>query len=266
MNGTFSSGDIENTQDLTPIAARACWHFLQGFLSAFPHYNPGIRSGDAIVNPTDVHLFAESYGGTYGPTFADFFEDQNDRRKNGTISSNALDIHIGSVGIVNGMVDLLTSAVAAVNFTHHNTYGIEHMGLLTFQNAISDINSEDGCKDQTTRCREKVADTDREGFGDDQETNVLCSKALYACDKVLFGELYSNGSINPYAVRGKSGSSYGAAYQEYLNSAEVLRSIGSPVNFTQSSITVSRAFNRSKSLFVVLTYLELAFNDFWHRW
>jgi hypothetical protein len=70
-NGTFASGLGSNTQQSTAIAARACWHFLQSFLSAFPQYNPGSRANGTTIETTGVQLFAESYGGMY--VFVAFF-------------------------------------------------------------------------------------------------------------------------------------------------------------------------------------------------
>src|SRR6266516_6667616 len=40
LNGTFSSLNSSATTNTTQISALAIWHFLQGFLSAFPQYNP----------------------------------------------------------------------------------------------------------------------------------------------------------------------------------------------------------------------------------
>jgi carboxypeptidase C (cathepsin A) len=108
MNGTFASGQVVNTQDSSMLAATACWHFLQGFLSTFPQYNPGTRPNRTTIEPAGVNLFAESYGGLYGPTFADYFEDQNDRGSSGDLPNTTLEIQLDSVGIISGVVDLLT--------------------------------------------------------------------------------------------------------------------------------------------------------------
>jgi carboxypeptidase C (cathepsin A) len=113
MNGTFASDRAVNTQDSTAIAARAFWHFLQGFLSAFPQYNPGTRPNRTTIEPAGVNLFAESYGGMYGPTFADYFEVQNDRRNNGSLPDSTLVIQLDSVGIINGAVDFLTEIISS---------------------------------------------------------------------------------------------------------------------------------------------------------
>ncbi|KAF2036710.1 alpha/beta-hydrolase [Setomelanomma holmii] len=243
LNGTFSSGRWSNTQDTTSIAARACWHFLQGWLSAFPLYNPGIRPNATTVEPAGVNLFAESYGGIYGPTFADFFENQNDRRGAGFLPRETLEVRLDSVGIVNGILDVLTASIAVANFTRSNTYGIAAADLLTYQNAISAINSERGCRALVTQCRHESSVTDPEGTGIDKQTNVLCSDALDACNQA--GNIvYAKTDRSPYDVR--FSSRFGtAAIQEYLNDERVMQSIGSPVNFTQTSMAVFQAFSES---------------------
>lgn len=87
INGSFGSGNNYATANTTEIAAHAIWHFLQAFLGTFPQYNPGVGSNSSSVEAAGINLFAESYGGQYGPTFARLFEDQNAKRNNGTISS-----------------------------------------------------------------------------------------------------------------------------------------------------------------------------------
>ncbi|KAI2474690.1 Carboxypeptidase [Pyrenophora tritici-repentis] len=85
-------------------------------------------------------LFAESYGGTYAPIFADFFEEQNDRRKKWFNSCQHIGHPTRSVGIVNGLLDALVAAVTALEFAYDNTYDINGIDLTTFQNSISAVN------------------------------------------------------------------------------------------------------------------------------
>jgi carboxypeptidase C (cathepsin A) len=241
MNGTFASGRDVNTQNSTAIAARACWHFLQGFLSAFPQYNPGTRPNRTTVEPAGVNLFAESYGGMYGPTFADYIEDQNDRRTDGSLPESTLEIQLDSVGIINGAVDFLTEMISIANFTHNNTYGIDAIDLLTYQNTISALNSETGCSGLVTNCRNRTQVFDPEGSGIDEETNAICATALDACTKVA-NDIYKQVNRSAYDIRVRPEISISAAYQEYLNTAPVMQAIGAQVNYTQSSIAVLQAF------------------------
>jgi carboxypeptidase C (cathepsin A) len=138
LNGTFSSQNSYATANTTQIAAHAVWHFLQTFLSAFPLYNPGVRADNAKTSATGVNLFAESYGGEYGPVFADFFEQQNDLRGTGQLSWNStLEIRLVSLGIVNGAVDAKIQTPFLPKFAYNNTYGIQAIDQKTMNNQIS---------------------------------------------------------------------------------------------------------------------------------
>ncbi|ENI07222.1 hypothetical protein COCC4DRAFT_49129 [Bipolaris maydis ATCC 48331] len=240
-NGTFASGLITNTEDLTAIAARSTWHFLQGFLSAFPQYNPGVHPDSDVVESAAINLFAESYGGMYGPIFADFFEAQNEGRKYGKVPSNALEIRVGSVGIVDGVLDVIATTTSSLEFAYNNTYGIEGINITTYQNAIAAVNGEMGCKDLITQCRVLVAKNDPDNLGTDEDTNKLCASALLTCQLAVLPVMAIGRSV--YDVRVEPQIAPAASYVEYLNDARVLQSIGASVNFSSHSITVENAFN-----------------------
>ncbi|PSN61055.1 carboxypeptidase S1 [Corynespora cassiicola Philippines] len=242
LNGTFSSGHEANTQNTSIIAASASWHFLQGFLSAFPQYNPGSTPNVTTVGPTGINLFAESFGGQYAPAFAHFFEDQNARRITGDISSNStLEIKLTSVGIINGLIDQLIQAPYWPRFAYNNTYGIEAIDQTTQLNAISDFQAPGGCRDLITQCRADMKTNDPKGDGDDQTTNTACQNAKSACDLILAASISPGRSV--YDIRVQNPNAFPSyAYLEYLNSAEVLGSIGAKVNFTETSLDVFKAF------------------------
>ncbi|CAE7178813.1 Carboxypeptidase [Pyrenophora teres f. teres] len=240
-NGTFSSGLITNTEPSTQVAARVSWHFLQGFLSVFPQYNPGTRPGSKVAKPCHVNLFAESYGGTYAPIFADFFEEQNDRRKNGSIPANSLDVQLGSVGIVNGLLDVLVATVTALEFAYDNTYGIKGIDLTTFQNSISAVNENLGCRDLVEQCGKISALQDPNGLGNDNSTNSVCSNASLMCNLAASSIAATGRSLYDYRVKSQVGPSN--TFVEYLNDANVLYSIGAPINFTSASSAVADSFN-----------------------
>lgn len=83
-------------------------------LTRFPEYSP---------IDDKISIWTESYGGHYGPTFADFFESQNDRITNGSLQSATL-LRLDTVGIINGCVDILTQMPAYPQMAFNNTYGL----------------------------------------------------------------------------------------------------------------------------------------------
>lgn len=75
-------------------AAEYVWQFLQNFYAAFPTYES-----------RDFALFTESYGGHYGPEFAEYFESQNSAIDAGTVDGEK--INLVALGINNGWIDPL---------------------------------------------------------------------------------------------------------------------------------------------------------------
>jgi hypothetical protein len=140
LNATLASGRTKNTQNSTAIAARSCFCFLLVFLSAFSQYNPELRLNCTTIESAGVDLFAESYGGMYGPSFADYFEKQNGRRGSGRIPASTLQIQLASLGIVDGIMDIYTKLVFLAKFTY-DIVGIER---LTYQNVMSSLTSDAG--------------------------------------------------------------------------------------------------------------------------
>lgn len=251
LNGTFGSASNDavppwaTTANTTEIAARATWHFLQAWLSAFPQYNPATRpNSTSTAFPSDVpagiNLFAESYGGKYGSVFAAYFEEQNSARLNGTLSPNTtIPIRIASVGIINGMIDDLTQDYYYPLFAFNNTYGIQAISQTEELNQLTVYENE--CSTQIQSCRAAMASTDPAGYGNVTSTNALCEQAQYTCNDLL-ADYIANGYYL-YDIRQRTPSpDPPAAYQGYLNEASVLASIGAEVNYTESNVYVQAGY------------------------
>jgi hypothetical protein len=232
------------------VAASASWHFLQGFLSAFPQYNPGnpgTRPSSNKTEPTAINLFGESYGGMYVPAFAEYYESQNLRRSIGDLSpTSTLEIKLSSVGIINGIVDEDIQDDSLVQFAAENDYGIQVLGVTEEHNVLSVAG--EVCHLLIAKCRESVAKEDPFGEGDENPTNTLCRQAQVGCAPLHWAALSSGRS--PYDIRAVHPSSHPSnAFLEYLNTAAVQQSIGAPVNFTLHNNVVNGAFHDSESKF-----------------
>ncbi|EHL00403.1 putative Carboxypeptidase S1 like protein B [Glarea lozoyensis 74030] len=236
LNGTFSSLNQNNTANTTAIAGMAIWHMLQGFLGAFPQYRPN----DTAVG---VHLFAESYGGKYGPAFATLWTHQNRLRSNGTLSQNGtIDIKLASLGIVNGCVDDLIQAPYYPAFAMNNSYNFEALNPTRASLAAASFSAPGGCAQLIATCRTAVASQDPENDGDVAAVNKACQTAYLSCTQNV---------MQPYADSGRSyydithflpDSFPPSTYLEYLNTAEFQAAIGSPVNYTETNTQVVNAF------------------------
>jgi len=246
VNGTFGTAGSDSTANTTEIAAAATWHFLQTWLAAFPQYNPAVRpntTSDIYTSmEVGVNLFAESYGGKYGPVFANYFQQQNQLRANSSIPSNStLAIKVDSVGILNGLVDDAIQDYYYPYFAYNNTYNIQAISQTSELNALGYFDNPGQCLDQINSCRSAMNATDPLGEGDVTATNALCEQAQLTCLNV--SAPYYAGGYDPYDIRQQYPSpDPPAAYQEYLNNAGVLAAIGARVNYTESSRYVQNGF------------------------
>lgn len=244
LNGTFSSNDARFTANTTSIAAEAVWHFLQTFLAAFPQYNPGMHPNGTVMEAAGIHLFAESYGGIYGPVFAKTFEQKNQQRLDGALSYNdTLKVDLKSVGIINGIIELNIQAPYYPRFLYNNTYGIKALSEHDMSVALEHYSN--SCGPQIEACRESALLADPEDDGDDTETNYKCYQAQSSCNDITNIIIPTNRSV--YDIRQRVPSPFpSSAYQEYLNFASVQRAIGTAVNYTQSNGWVQQVFTSSK--------------------
>lgn len=237
LNGTFSSLDPNNTAPTTEVAAMAIWHMIQGFLSAFPEYNPPDNSS------LGVNLFAESYGGKFGPIIAETWEEQNAKRANGSISASTLDIHLVSLGIVNGCVDDLVQGPSYAEMAVNNTYGVKAISDVRAQLANASFYQPDGCREKILACREAATELDPDNEGGSESVNGICSDATNICNNQLLGP-YIDSGLSVYDIAHRTPDSFPPSYYvDYLNSRAVQDAIGSVVNYSDSSIAVRRAFS-----------------------
>jgi len=245
LNGTFGSGNPSFTANTSQIAAQSLWHFLQTFLTCFPEYNTAVRA-QAKEPVSEVHLFTESYGGKYGPAVGSFFQSQNNRRQSDfDFANRTIDVRLKSLGIINGWIDLLTQTPFHPRYAYENSYGIEAISQLQQLNALSAYRSANGCQQSTLNCRALAITLDPLGEGNVEEVNTVCSEAQYLCQTQVVG---------PYTMSGRSIYDISQSmldpfpqslYLEYLNQASVQNAIGVPVNYTQDSMAVFTAFNKT---------------------
>jgi len=110
--GTFSSQSNLTTANSTIHAAHAIWHFAQTWFFEFPFYKP---------HDDRISLWTESYGGRYGPAFFRFFQEQNEKIRNCTISEKGTNyIHLDTLGIVNGLLDAVIQTPAYADMAYNN--------------------------------------------------------------------------------------------------------------------------------------------------
>ncbi|KAM0331512.1 hypothetical protein ACHAQA_003189 [Verticillium albo-atrum] len=240
LNGTFSSLDPANAPNTTEAAAMAVWHMLQGFLSAFPQYNPPNKAA------LGVNLFAESYGGKYGPVFSDVWERQNAKRQNNTIPRNStLEIHLASLGIVNGCIDDAIQAPHYPNFAINNTYGFQGINSVRANLANASFYANGGCMDLIQQCRTAQRVYDPNGSGNIESVNEHCSNAYTTCFRTVV-EPFSESGRSFYDIAQPAKESFPSnLYVEYANTPAFQEAIGAVTNFSSNSLEVFSAFART---------------------
>ena len=245
-NGTFSTNNASNAANTTQIAAHTVWHMLQGFLLTFPQYNTGTFPNSSKPGIVGVNLFTESYGGKYGPAFADFWETQNQLRKNGSISSNkTVEVRLTSLGLIQGCVDDLVQGRFYPIFANNNTYGIQALSTADQQTAASGFLDANGCQQQIEACRSAVSTLDPSDSGNVNSVNNLCQNAQQSCTDSVVGPFISSGR-DPYDVTQNVPDPFPpSTYLEYLNYGDVQAAIGVPINYTQTNNAVAAAFQKT---------------------
>ncbi|KAI0894618.1 alpha/beta-hydrolase [Annulohypoxylon nitens] len=237
LNGTFSSMNTNNTANTTETAAVAIWHMLQGFLSTFPELNP------PKDNVLGVNLFAESYGGKYGPAFASKWEEMNSARGNGTMSNaTTVEIRLASLGIVNGCVDDLIQAPYYPIMATNNPYGFTAINSVRAQMANASFYSDGGCRDLINQCRTAVAGKDPNNTGSVSDVNSICESAYTSCTNNVMAP-YSDSGRSVYDISAVLPDSFPPRrYLEYVNTASFQSAIGTSLNYTETNPQVAAAF------------------------
>ncbi|KAF3482015.1 carboxypeptidase S1 [Arthroderma uncinatum] len=236
LSGTFGSGDITKTANTTANAGRHMWNVLQVWTQEFSPYAYN-RANDKIS------LWSESYGGRYGPGFMNRFLAQNKRVEAGLVTGTVL--HLDTVGIINGCVDLISQQKANIDFAHNkNTYRIEAIDDAGYDRAMHAYGKRGGCLDQIKECQVLAKRLDPNGYGHVDEVNEICQRANDFCLNEVDG-VYVNEAkrgyfdiaqchLDPFPSNNFLG---------YLAMPEIQQALGVPVNHTDPSHAVENVFN-----------------------
>ncbi|KAK2595151.1 hypothetical protein QQS21_007111 [Conoideocrella luteorostrata] len=233
--GTFSSQKPSHTTNSTEQAGHALWHFAQTFFTEFPHYKP---------NDDRISLWAESYGGHYGPGFMRFFQQQNEKIRNGTIDvEHAHYLHLDTLGIVNGYLDAVIQEEASIIFPYHNTYDLQAFNKTVYDELMHNFTRFGGCRDQIIQCQKELSSLGRNtlDMARDLPSN-LCLNFTDSCN--LAGErAFEGANMARFDITHPSADAFPPPNMHgYLVNDDVLGAIGSPVNFTWASPTVAKNF------------------------
>ncbi|KAL4768318.1 Alpha/Beta hydrolase protein [Aspergillus nidulans var. acristatus] len=234
--GTFPSLNASATANTTENAARALWSFAQTWFTEFPAYKP---------RDDRVSIWTESYGGRYGPSFSAFFQEQNEKIANGSLTTPGEShyIHLDTLGIINGCIDLLVQAPSYPEIAYNNTYGIEAINKTIYEFAMNAWSKPGGCKDQITRCRQLAAEGDPRMYGNNKTVNAACQAADRYCSNNVEGPYPLFSGRGYYDIAHFDPDPFPPPYYlGYLSQHWVQDALGVPINFTESIDSVYNAF------------------------
>lgn len=235
--GTTTSQNQSLSANTTENAARSLWHFAQTWFSEFPAYKP---------HDDRVSIWTESYGGRYGPAFAAFFQEQNEKIKNGTLdtASEAHYIHLDTLGIINGCIDLLIQEPSYPMMAYNNTYGVEAINKTLYDQAMYAWSRPGGCKDLIVQCRALAAEGDPQMYGNNETVNKACHDASDLCSNNVEGVYPIFSKRGYYDIAHKDPDPFPAPfYLGFLSQHWVQRALGVPINYTESTDSVGDGFS-----------------------
>ncbi|KAK7701937.1 hypothetical protein SLS64_010071 [Diaporthe eres] len=199
----FSFGTDDATSTVT--AAPFVWKFMQAFFEAFPTYES-----------REFGLWTESYGGHYGPEFAEYFQSQNKGISNGSVTGEVIDLV--ALGINNGWIDPIIQEQAYIDFGHNNTWRqlINDTQYAQLQEAY-----ETECLPLLQQCPGETG------------TDSACLNADNQCYDSVEG-VVENGDIDfdVYDIRQPSVDPFPPeTYVAYLQRPDIMKAIGAQVTY-----------------------------------
>jgi carboxypeptidase C (cathepsin A) len=262
--GTFPSQNTLGTVNSTTVAAHALWHFAQTWFFEFPFYKP-------VDNR--VSLWAESYGGHYGPGFFKFFQEQNEKIKDGTTKEkDAHYIHLDTLGIVNGLVDMVVQGDSYISFPYNNvslhlwlrvlrvlralsadfkeTYGIQLYNESFYSSLMHEWTKPDGCRDKMAACQASLKSTSHDPIFQPltrKNLTKICGDLEEKCIELFIGTYMNHTDARGWFDIGHhKADPFPPPYLHgYLTQEHVLGALGVPLNYSAHSPAVGETFRTS---------------------
>ena len=217
----FSYG--ENNATSTVAAAPYVWKLLQAFWARFPQYKN-----------RDFGIFSESYGGHYGPVFAEYIEQQNAAISRGSLQGERL--NLVALGVNNGLFDVSIQEKALIDFSLNNNY----KPIITAAKHADFINTYNkDCAPALAKCAASGSNTDCH-TSDDTCSNEIQS-ALQVPAQYGGSALYD---FDYYDIRQPSNDpNPPATFPQYLADPAVIQAIGAKSVFQECSDDAGQKFS-----------------------
>ena len=198
---SYGTDDVSSTIEAAPEV----WKLLQAFFSQFPQYEN-----------RDFGIFTESYGGHYGPEFAQYFQSQNAAIAAGSVTGEQL--NLVALGINNGWYDPEIQYKAYVDYSYNNTY----------QSLISEPEYQQYLDTYSSDCQPAIQQCASSGL------NADCANAQTTCYNEIEGPLSQSADFDVYDIREPSNDPFPPkTYATYLQTAPIQQKIGAKVKYQE---------------------------------
>jgi carboxypeptidase C (cathepsin A) len=211
-------GKTDNISDSTEAAAVDVWHAISTFYRSLPEFNGNIKS-------KTFHLATQSYGGHYGPVFFNYIRKQVE-----ALAPDEVVLEIGSLLVIDGIIDYSTQVSAYPRFARNNTHGVELNDTLATYMETSLHMPLLGCLDQLGYCVSDEMLSGDTSLLADLDCNTAVSLCRYSVELIYAlrspdQDIYDirNHSLHPQPL---------GAYPPWLNTAEIQRALGVDLNYT----------------------------------
>ncbi|KAL3447813.1 Alpha/Beta hydrolase protein [Aspergillus insuetus] len=200
----------------TDTAAKYVWKLIQAFFNQFPEYKS-----------RDFAIWTESYGGHYGPGFADYVLKQNLAIQQGKEIGE--EINLVALGVNNG-------------FTHaadvYKSY-IDYALVNPYRPLITPAQAAEYYAEYYATCLPALNECPSPTGG-----NVACVAASAICYELIEGPIASTGSFDVYDVRALAQDpNPPSTYSKYLLRPDVLKAIGARSVYQECPTTAYALFS-----------------------
>jgi carboxypeptidase D len=206
-------------------AAEDAWKAVQTFYSTLPELDDNIKS-------RTFHLATQSYGGHWGPVFFNHFRKENDLDADNR-APGQIGLDIGTLLVIQGLVDYKTQSPSYPRFARNNTHGVElNETLVNYMETALHMPSF-GCLDLLDTCKYS-----EESYGEfSLLAAIQCNTAVSTCRNTV-ELIYSLRSPEQdvYDIRNHSlHPQPSSAYPAWLNTGEVQQALGVDLNYSGSN-------------------------------
>lgn len=209
----------------TTTAAPLVWKFIQAFYAQFSEYEN-----------RDFGIWTESYGGHYGPAFADYFDEQNAAITTGSVSGE--NVRLVALGVNDGLFDSLIQERSYIDYAYQNDYR-QIIDASRRQDYLNVLNNQ--CIPALKTCRSSG-------------TNSDCVNANYVCNQGIEGALIEEADFDVYDIRaGSNDPNPPKTYNQYLANPSVVAAIGAQSTYQECADAPGNKFARTGD--IVRTFL-----------